>query len=160
MLDLNTFGSSPAAIYLTQLLNERGDNSLVRKVTNVLSSQRKLLNCIASAHLVEGVIPTSVFASLITLISDSNRERVKSLEKYDAHISALCLNVLEGSVKTWKRRITEASRQQQHVARATPQGMRVADALALPLDNEKTHALLKERSKRYLARKGKRDTLY
>ena len=170
-LDPNTFGTAPAALYLTELLNQRNDQSLTRKVTRLLASHRETLNELGEAHLKYDTISTRTFGRLLTLLSEHNQcdathaiyvhdSPTENLPVHSAFIASIVVNVLEGGVKTWKRRVQEARRKQSTIARNTPPGCTVEDAMADPLDNEKGPKLLQERSKRYLERKGKKDTLY
>jgi hypothetical protein len=159
-LSLQTFGSAPAAIYLVELLNERNNERLTRKVSRTLSNQREVLKDLTCAHLC-GVMSLSSFCALLELMSKNNQAEVtKAIATEDQFIANLVVNVLEGGVKAWKRRAQEAARQRSTIARKTPAGQSVEDPLANWLDDEKTPADLIKRSKAYLARKGKKDTLY
>lgn len=160
-MDPKTFGDAPAAMYLVELLNQRNNPTLTRKVSKVLANARSLLNELGEAHLRYDTISTRSFGKMLGLLSAYNQEHAtKSIATIDPFIAHLTVNVLEGGVKTWKRRVQEARRKQSHIARATPSGCSVHDAMAKPLDDEKDSKLLQERSARYLERKGKRNTLY
>jgi hypothetical protein len=170
-LDPNTFGTAPAALYLTELLNQRDDQALTRKVTRLLAASRETLNELGEAHLQYDTLSTRAFGRLLTLLSEHNRrDATHAIAAHDspdcaekagsAFIAGIVVNVLEGGIKTWKRRVQEARRKQSTIARNTAPGCTVEDAMANPLDDEKGPKLLQERSKRYLERKGKRDTLY
>ena len=160
-LDPNTFGEAPAALYLVELLNQRNDPVLTRKVSKVLATQRETLNELGEAHLRYDTINIKTFGRLLTLMSEHNKtSATKHLEAHDKFIAHLVVNVLEGGIKTWKRRIAEAARKHSNIARNTPSGCSVEYPLASPLLDEKNARVLQERSKRYLQRKGKIDTLY
>jgi hypothetical protein len=170
-LDPNTFGTAPAALYLTELLNQRSDQALTRKVTRLLAASRETLNELGEAHLEYDTLSTRTFGRLLTLLSEHNqRDATHAIAAHDppgctekagsAFIAGIVVNVLEGGIKTWKRRVQEARRKQSTIARNTPTGCTVEDAMANPLEDEKGPKLLQERSKRYLERKGKKDTLY
>jgi hypothetical protein len=169
-LDPNTFGTAPAALYLTDLLNQRDDQALTRKVTRLLAANRETLNELGEAHLKYDTLSTRTFGRLLTLLSEHNqRNATRAIAAHDppgtikvgsVFIAGIVVNVLEGGIKTWKRRVQEARRKQSTLARNTPAGCTVEDAMAKPLDDEKGPKLLQERSKRYLERKGKKDTLY
>lgn len=160
-MDAKTFGDAPAAMYLVELLIKRDDPILTRKISKVLAASRETLNELGNAHLKYDTISTRTLSRLLTLLSEFNQtQATKSIAVIDPFLAHLVVNVLEGGVKTWKRRVQEARRKQSNVARNTPAGCRVDYVLAKPVDNEKTSSLLQERSKRYLERKGKIDTLY
>lgn len=160
-MDPKTFGDAPAAMYLVELLNQRKDPILARKVSKVLTSARQTLNELGEAHLVYDTISTATFARLLTLLSEHNQHRaIEPIAKADPFIAHLVVNVLEGGVKMWKRRVQEAQRKQSNIARNTPPGQTVECVPANPLQGEKDAKVLQERSKRYLARHNKVDTLY
>ncbi len=161
-LDPKTFGDAPAAIYLAELLNQRNSPVLARKVARVLAEGRELLADLARAHLDYDALSTKSLARLLPLISDYNQNRATlSLRQDDEHIANLVVNVLEGGLKTWKARVQKARRDEREAARHRPPGTAAGEWIpAAPLDDEKTSEVLRQRSKRYLARKGKTDTLY
>lgn len=160
-LDPRTFGDAPAALYLIELLNQRNDPLLTRKVSKTLATQRETLNELGRAHLEYDTISTRTLGRLLTLLSEHNQTRATAaIKAMDPFIAHLVVNVLEGGVKTWKRRVSLAASRQNMVARNTPSGCTVEQPIAKPLENEKGAAQLQERSKRYLQRKGKQDTLY
>jgi hypothetical protein len=160
-LDSSTFGTSPAAIYLADLLNRRGNARLNRKVSRTLSNQRSYLNDLVNAHFL-GAIPLSTFCALLELMSANNQAAVVTAiaAESEPFIANLVVNILEGGVKTWKRRAQEAARTRSTVARNTKPGDSVLEPMAVGVPNEKTAEDLVKRSKAYLARKGKKDTLY
>lgn len=160
-LDSRTFGEAPAALYLVELLNRRNDQTLTRKVSKTLATQRETLNELGNAHLEYDVLTIKAFGRLLTLMSEHNQTKAtEHIAKHDPFIAHLVVNILEGGVKTWKRRIAEAARKQSSIARNTPAGCTVEQPLATPLLMEKDARLLQARSKQYLARHGKQDTLY
>lgn len=158
-LDLRTFGDSPAAIYLAQVLNQRQDVVAARKVSRALAQGRELLAAVARAHLEHDALDTKTFARLLPLMSAHLRQSVRTcLAGHDEHVRNLAVNVTEGAVKTWKRRVEHARRLEK--TRARHNNGRVEYLLAAPVPGEVTPQVLQQRSKRYLARKGKQDTLY
>ncbi len=158
-LDARTFGDAPAALYLAEYLNERQDRVGARKVARVLAQGRELVAAVARAHLEFDALDTRTFARLLPMLSENLRRSVcETLEGHDAHVCTLTLNVMEGSVKTWKRRVEHARRKERQLAKEN-RG-RVEYLFAGPVEGEVTAHVLQARSKRYLARKGKRDTLY
>ena len=160
-LDPRTFGDSPAAIYLAELLNQKGDPVLARKVARVLADGRTLVADLTRAHLDYDALSTRSLARLLPLISQYNQtQAAESIRAEDNHIANLVVNVLEGGLKTWKRRVQEARRSEHQVARTRPPGVPAEWVPAVPLEHETTGEVLRERSKRHLARRGKVDTLY
>jgi hypothetical protein len=59
-LDLNTFGNTPAALYLVEVLNQIGDQSLSRKLGKRLSSVRKICHEIRKAQLADALEVSTV----------------------------------------------------------------------------------------------------
>ncbi len=158
-LDSRTFGDAPAARYLVEYLNERQDRVGARKVARVLAQGRELVAAVARAHLEFDALDTRAFARLLPMLSENLRRSVcETLEGHDVHLRNLTLNVMEGSVKTWKRRVEVTRRKERQLAKHN-QG-RVESLFAAPVAGEVTAEMLQARSKRYLARKGKKDTLY
>lgn len=159
-LEPHTFGDAPAALYLVEVLNQRQNPLLSRKVGRVLAENRRLLSEVTRAHLDYDVLSTKALAQLLVLLSSHHPVAVQGIAAKDPHVANLTLNVLQGAVKTWKRRVEHARRQQRQVARLTPSRCSVPIVPAAALEGEITPALLQRRSKAYLARKSKRDTLY
>ena len=158
-LDPRTFGDAPAALYLARVLNDRQDRPLARKVARVLAQGRERVASVARAHVEFDALDTKTFARLLPLISEHLQRSVTlSLAEQDEHVRNLTLNVMEGSVKTWKRRVEHARRKERQLAKEN-RG-HASGLFAAPVKGEVTPALLQERSKRYLSRKGKRDDLY
>ncbi len=160
-LDTRTFGDSPAALYLVELLNQKQDALLARKTAKVLAEGRELLADVARAHLDYDALTTRSFARLLSLMAAYNQgPAVQSLRAHDEHIANLVANVLQGGIKTWKRRVEQARRTEKKIARQLPPGSPVEWVPAKPLLSEVTPDVLRQRSKRHLQRKGKPDTLY
>ncbi len=157
-LDKHTFGEAPAAMYLVELLNLRGDKTLTRKVSKCLAESRSLLNEVTRAHLEFDVLSTKTLSKILNMVSENHQVRVRALlSKHDPFIAGLAVNVLEGTVKTWKRRVEKAAKKRQ---RFTDDGESVNYMLAVPIPGEKTPRDLQFRSAKYLERKGKINTLY
>ena len=159
-LDPNTFGDSPAALYLVDILNKKDDIVLCRKVAKSLSEGRALISDIARAHLEYDALSTRTFAKLLPLISEENKRIGMRLQVKDPLITNLVINILESGSKRWKRRVQEAKRRQQQIARNSVPGASVQWVPASPIVGEVTSETVRLRSKRRLARKGKIDTLY
>lgn len=162
-LDKYTYGCTPAAMHLTQYINEQGSPSLNRKVGRVLSSWRSTINAVVSCHSTDpAVLSRADFARLLHLLDAGVRAAAEALP--DALCRNLVTNVLVGELKSWKTRTAGAAAEHRKVQRATPSGTTVPSVTVKPLDGEESQEArverLIERSRRYLARKGKRNTLY
>ena len=161
-LEKFTFGKSPAAIYLTLLLNERQHPLLSRKVSRLLCKERELMEDIVACHLLTDELKTRSFSRLLDMVD--SRIRAAAAQLPDAFIGNLVTNILIGELKVHKNRVMFAKRQQNRVARATASGVRIPMMKATPLIAEETseqkNARLKAKSSAYLARKGKLNTLY
>lgn len=160
--DKTTFGRAPAAMYLVTLLNERDDPVLARKVGKILRNTRELLNDVVSCHLLTDQMKTASFGKLINMIKERARSSVSILN--DEHIAHLVVNILVGEIRTFERRCQRAAALQVNMARSTPEGNSVPMLKATPMRNEPSEderiEMLQEKSRAYLARKGKRNTLY
>lgn len=160
-LDPQTFGDTPAALYLVEILRQRQDKNLARSVARTLNQARTLLADLARAHLDYDALSTRSLAQLLTLLSAHNRHgAVEALRQKDPFVANLVVNVLEGQVKTWKQRVTRARQQEKQLARDNNGPQRDAWIPAQPVLGEKSAVLLQQRSKSALRRRGKRDTLY
>lgn len=160
-LDLNTFGDTPAAIYLADLLNQKNNPVLARKTAKILAEGREIVADLARAHLEYDALTTKTMAKLIPLLSAYFQTKsAEPLRHMDEHVANLTINVLEGNLKTWKNRVQKARRDERALARQLPPGASKQWVPAKPLLNEVNGDVLKKRSKKYLERKGKADTLY
>lgn len=160
-LDPNTFGDTPAAIYLVDLLNKKNDPVLARKTAKILAEGREIVSDLARAHLDFDALTTKTLARIIPLLSQHFKTKAaEPLRLIDEHVANLTINILEGSLKTWKNRVQEARRTERSMARDLPPGTSKQWVPAKPLANEVTSEILRKRSKRYLQKKGKSDTLY
>ncbi len=160
--DSTTFGRSPAAMYLTLKLNELGDASLARKVGRVLRETRELLYDVAACHVETPHLRRSSFCKLLNMIRAKAVSSCNGLP--DPFIGHLVLNVIIGEVRVYERRCLEAANKQKTLNRKTPEGSTVPEAKAIPSSIEETEEerilRLRARSRRYLERKGKVNTLY
>jgi hypothetical protein len=157
-LDKYTFGEAPAAMYLVELLNQRNDKQLTRKVSKALAESRSLLNDVTRAHLEYDVLSTKSLSKILNMVSEYNHTHIREIiGKHDPFIANLTVNVIEGTVKTWKRRVAKASKRRPRVA---DDGAVVDYMLAQPIPGEKDARQLQFRSAKYLERKGKINTLY
>jgi hypothetical protein len=164
-MDVHTYGLTPAAMYLVTLLNERGDPRLARKVTHALTHQRAILNDVVASHLFTHEMSRKTFGALLTMLDASIRTAMDERAKTsDPHVWALVTNILIGELKTHKQHTVQAAHEQRDVARETPDGESVPLVKARPAHDEEPYEArverLREKSRRYLERKGKTNTLY
>jgi hypothetical protein len=161
-LDKNTFGKAPAAMYLVVLLQERDNQALTRKVARVIESFRELLNDIVACHYQTEELKTASFNKLLEMMHD--RIKIATAQLPDEFIGHIVRNILTGELKTLKRRAARTGHLQSSIARKTPSGWTVPMVKATPLMNEPSEEermkQLQAKSSAYLARKGKKNTLY
>lgn len=155
-----TFGDSPAAMYLTVLLNERGDAALARKVGKILSNQRETLNDLVESHFADTLSIRTLNRQLNLLSKFNQTEATSAIAKIDPFIAGLVVNVLEGGIKLWKVRASAAAIKQRSTSKSVPSGTSAPRAYAYGIAGEKTDETAKSRSRAYLARKQKINTLY
>ncbi len=160
--DSTTFGRSPAAMYLTLKLNEMGDARLARKVGRVLRETRELLYDVASCHMETDILRRASFCKLLNMIRSKAKASCDVIP--DKFIGHLVLNILIGEIRIYERRCLNAANKQKDLNRKTPEGRTVPEAKAIPSAFEESEEeriiRLRARSRRYLERKGKINTLY
>ncbi len=160
-LDRHTFGDTPAAIYLVEMLNKKNDPLVARKTAKIIAEGREMIADLARAHLDYDALSTKTLARLIPLISEHfHLQAAEPLRAHDEHIANLTINILEGSLKTWKNRVQHARRAERTTAKKLLPGASKEWVPAKPLPSEVNAEVLRKRSKDYLARKGKTDSLY
>ncbi len=161
-LDQYTFGKAPACMYLTVLLNEKNDRMLVRRATKLIGDVRATIMDVVASHMNTDEMSAATFGLLLTLLDQNIRERTANLK--DEFIGHIVANILIGELRTYKRRTMQTSVLQVKVARATPEGKTVPQLKVMPRIGEPTEEErileLQEKSRKYLERKGKRNTLY
>ena len=162
MINVTTFGKTPACMYLAQYLSDRGDTATARKISKALSAFRSTLKDIVFSHINGADMSAKTVARLVNILAADTKSRV--FIAADAHADALLKNIMLGELKEWKNRAVVTSRLQQEVHRQTPAGASPNRVKILPRAGELTTAekvkQLQERSRRYLQRKNKRNTLY
>lgn len=158
-LDKATFGNTPAALYLTLLLNERGDKKIARKIAKILAETRELLHEIETAHLSQSVLSARSLSKLLVMVFEQTKVRTQVIE--DQFLGHIVMNILTGEIRTIKRRCQLAAKIQAKYNRYALSGYRPDIAQAVPLDEEmEVVQELQKRSAEYLARKNKPNTLY
>lgn len=161
-LDKNTYGKSPAALYLTLYLNEKDDSALNRKVGRKLSKWRQVIHDVSMSHMHTDEMMPCTFATLLSVLDVSIRE--DCLKLTDKLCQELVTNILIGEIKTWKIRAQKRTSLQVKAQRSTPNGESVPIIRIMPRSDEETDderiIRLQKKSAEYLARKGKKNTLY
>jgi hypothetical protein len=160
-LDKTTYGDKPAALYLTLYLNEHGNMSLNRKVAKRLEFWRSLIKDVVMSHMLTEEMKTRTFTTLLRMIDAGVRESAANIP--DKLAAGLVTNILIGEIKAWKRRAQSTAQLQKLVHRRTPQGVTHKMIKVMPRDEEtdqERNERIKERSRQYLLRHGKKNTLY
>lgn len=158
-LSKDTFGNSPAALYLHLLLIEANSTTLIRKVSRVIKECRELLNDISNSHLNSPYMKTKSVAKLLPMVHQQMIESCKTLQ--NPFIEHVVQNILVGDIRTLKTRVSHALHNQSKIARNTPPGEHVLELKAYPssCEYDKNERLI-NKSKKYLQNKGKNNTLY
>lgn len=161
-LDKFTYGKSPAAIYLAFILNERNDQKLTRKVSQAICSNRRLIHDVVAAHYLTDEISTKSFSTLVHMLDAQMRTAAEKIG--DEHIRNLFINILSGEIKTYKNRVMHARRLTQRLTREAGPGIAPPVVKAVPYSREESaeerNERLMARSRAYLHRKDKPNTLY
>lgn len=91
-IDLNTFGSSPAAIKLAEMINEQEYNP--RRVSNILNSFNSMI------YHTNSIDVTAAIHIMRLVYEDS----IKKCNSLDAPFDSYTKNVLNTSYKLWHKR--------------------------------------------------------
>lgn len=180
VMALETYGKSPAALYLVNYLNEKNDPILNKKIGRTISMYQSMLSDLVKAHQ-SGNMSLKNFSRMVNLLSENATDDVGSLNNFLTsmtsmfqeleetenpipdlnHAWMLALNVIQGNIKTWKRRISDGYSQEKAIKRTTKPGTTIPK-VTCPMEsqNEKTPEQLQEKSRKYLERHGKINTLY
>jgi hypothetical protein len=166
-LDKFTYGKSPAALYLTLYLNEKNDPVLNRKVGRTLEKWRKRIYEVTNAHArgeaftCMGQLSADTFRCIIEQFDTAIRGSVGIT---DPLCRNLVISILIGELKNWKQRGVRTRKLQTQLARETPDGESVPKLKVMALEGDETLEQrierLTEKSRAYLKRKGKINTLY
>jgi hypothetical protein len=114
MLNKNTFGDTPAAMYLAERLNVLNDKKLTRKISAHINRIRAMLAEMVEAHNVR-VIKTHTLSSFLSDQSKKIDDMVLRLVQDSDELAVnLMANVLKGDIK----RITHKARKIIHIERA------------------------------------------
>lgn len=155
-LDQHTFGKSPAAIYLAFHLNKLNSSCELRKVSATLSRYRATFRGLVRSQ-VAGTLSAASFASLLELIKLDIGTEKREFE--DALTSNLVNNILIGELRAWSRQAAKNKSNSKDAQRAGKSARLPIEELT-KTEEEQRIALLKDRSRAYLARRNKPNTLY
>lgn len=161
-LDKFTFGKTPAAMYLATHLNEHGNSSTARKCSRVIEAFRSTLNDVVCSHMHTDEMTARTFNRLIIMLREVAKRSPDHIP--DRLAAELVRNILVGETKSWINRASHTKKLQRMVQRRTPPGKSVQQLTVTPRIGEETEEerieRLKERSRNYLQRKNKINTLY
>jgi len=116
MLDKNTFGKTPAAMYLVEVLNQRNSKVLNRKVGAKLHAHRALLKQLEDANEA-GILSVHNLAAVIhTLRSTVDANHLECLPA-DAIVGELVHNIIIGELKSLARRAQHGRHLEREQAR-------------------------------------------
>ena len=171
MRDLHTYGNTPAAIYLAHYLQSTVNTKDARRVGKVLQEERETIRDVTKAHESRS-IPRKTFQKLVEVLAKSAETRVQSCNWIDAHVGSLLANIVMGEYKVLRNRIQNAQPKVKNIRRAAAQtalrtGVYVDTTNLYVIESaddaptaEERQQLLFQRSREYLVRKGKINTLY
>ena len=122
-LDKNTFGDSPAAIYLVHQLNSIDNKKMIRKVASNLTTIHRIINDIVHCQIFDRVSMQTV-----NFVAASLREKANDLHEYfvttyPEHpvIGNLVKNLIVGEIKTIirkSRKIKNLTKSQRRITSA------------------------------------------
>lgn len=129
MLDKNTFGNTPAAIYLADRLNEVDNSKQTRKVSTFINSIRSMLKQAIEAHEY-GYLSLKTLYFIADSLSIKVHNSVDDLLKVtedaiDPLVVNLTANILIGEIKSIKRRTQSATylkKEQERKFQNSPNG--------------------------------------
>lgn len=162
-LDKFTFGKTPAAIYLVNRLNELGDCNINRRISRKLNHYRSLLNDLLNSNETDNLSAHNI-AFLCELITKELIEN--KLYCNDANyifLDNLATNVIIGEIKSIKRRAKLVRHQEKYDLKNYTNKQLAKNINKLNINDLKDKInsdFLIERSKKYLSRHNKKDTLY
>jgi macrodomain Ter protein organizer (MatP/YcbG family) len=171
MRDLHTYGNTPAAIYLAHYLQSTQNQKDARRVGKVLQEERETIKSVLNSHTT-GAMNRKTFQKVVEVLARSAEERVKSNNWIDSHAGSLLANVVMGEYKILRNRIQNAQPKVKEIRRRASQtaartGVYVDSTNLFVIDESSDNptvvdrqGILIQRSRDYLNRKGKVNTLY
>ena len=122
-LDKNTFGNSPAALYLSFHLNEQCDKKALRKISRFMNEIRVIANQALNAHF-NGLLNTKSLYFVVDMLMERVKRDNTKVEGISDLARNLMSNVLIGELKSVKRRLKMTvlyNRAHQHVDKVAAQ---------------------------------------
>ena len=158
MLDRNTFGKTPACIYLAEHLNSVQNKKLTRKVGCVLQDGRESLNQLYASHEMHN-LDVKNYKKFLNFLHADVLIKVEVLN--DELVKNLVSNILVGEIRFYNRYLHQAGLFESELQRATPEGVAVPKVQIcvdnyLSIEAEELIKLSKER----LAQQNKVCTFY
>jgi len=114
MLDLNTFGKTPAAIYLVDRLNFLNDKKLTRKISSKINSTKAIIAEAVNAHEA-GLISTHTLSFIAATLrskvdtswDNTNWNNTEQIQKQEELPINLMKNLLIGELKNIIRKASK-----------------------------------------------------
>lgn len=168
MLDTNTFGNTPAAMYLACHLNELGDKNVTRAVSKFLTSRTGMLNAIDAAASIN-LVTIAEYTGIVTRLKNDFEREARETQFYRGYyaqqslINNLVANILIGRCRTLLRMGADAKyryREQQRSDAEIGTNLAFLTVPEILQDENEIAERLKEKSRRHLERRGKKNTLY
>ena len=144
-----SFGGSPSAMYLEKYLEDAKypqRHHDRRRVSKVLSSFRRTRTQLVDAFNM-GFLDAAVICSVFNSLRDSVRSQINQIQFADEHVKTLTETIVFGELKTILYQCQEISN-----------GKR--EFIDFMNSNADKIERLKEKSRKYLERHGKNNTLY
>jgi hypothetical protein len=123
MLDKRTFGSTPAAVYLADRLNELNDSQQTHRISSYINNTKKVINEAVDMHVNHGMSTRLLYFIANKIACDVSKtadDMIKGVHgiTYDQTSCNLMANVLRGHVKSIKRRLEDVVHIHRHQKRA------------------------------------------
>lgn len=116
MLDKNTFGKTPAAIYLAHHLNAVGSKKLIQKISRFFDGIQRTINELEASNRAQ-LLSAHVIGAFIVPLQDRARECYSSIEIDNKLAAQLMTNVMMGSIKELARKVTITRHIEQKLVR-------------------------------------------
>lgn len=169
-LDLNTYGKSPACIYLAYQLTQIGNQKLASRVGQSLTAFREQTRALERSNEANTMSGHTVaaLANLLYVVADEQHEKYRSAPWNQPLIANLVRNIMVGELKSLLRRCSSAKQANKDLQRLTsnmPRGttdklMQAMRPVVTDFEDEINPETLVEKSAKKLERKGKISTLY
>jgi hypothetical protein len=169
-IDLNTYGKTPACIYLAFQLTQVGNPRLANRVGQSLTAFREQVRGLEKANDAKLMSGHNVaqLANLLYVVADEQHEKFSNAPWSQPLVANLVRNIMVGELKSLLRRCGQAKQAQKDLQRRTshlPRGamgdlMVTLRPTVTDFEDSINADTLAEKSARKLERKGKISTLY